>query len=118
MVELLQPTFEEVAQFMKMQGITAFTPERFFYYYARSGWVDSKGIPIEDWRKTVLSWIPLEKERAKAFSRENKAQSQKMTHPSVDHIGEQLEREARQAKDAEQHVSWEEYKRMKAEGRI
>ena len=112
------PTFEEVVKYMTEQGISEFTPRRFFSYYSSRGWMLDQGVPVGNWQDAIQSWVELEKKKARKGKADKQGCSHSGIQPTVDHIGEQLEREARQAKDAEQHVSWEEYKRMKAEGRI
>ena len=107
---------DEVSKYMKDKGITSFTAERFYSFYDSRGWVCKDGIPVANWKSLLESWIPLEK--GNTASHEGKNQLRKTTTPTIDHIGEQIEREARQARQKELSVSYEEYQRMEVRRKV
>ena len=67
----IPPTVEEVKTYFTIKGYTAESAMRAFEYYDISGWVDSKGSKIRNWKQKMLSvW----------FKPEHKVQERKMVY--------------------------------------
>lgn len=56
------PSFEVFKAFGEEQGFDPETVRGCFDYYTASGWIDSKGNPVESWRGKLHSWVMNQKE--------------------------------------------------------
>ncbi len=55
------PSFEVFKAFGEEQGFDPETVRGCFDYYTASGWIDSKGNPVESWRGKLASWVANQK---------------------------------------------------------
>ena len=63
------PSLEEVKLYAQVTGAVS-DPETFFRYYDERGWKRTRGLPIDNWRKTFDTWEAREKkERAEQGDR-------------------------------------------------
>ena len=58
------PSFEVFKAFGEEQGFDPETVRGCFDYYTASGWVDSKGKPVANWRGKLASWVANQNEKA------------------------------------------------------
>lgn len=58
------PSFEVFKAFGEEQGFDPETVRGCFDYYTASGWVDSKGKPVANWRGKLTSWVANQNEKA------------------------------------------------------
>ena len=49
------PTFAEVETYCAQRG-NKVDPKKFFDYFSTSGWVDSTGKPVRNWKQKVIAW--------------------------------------------------------------
>lgn len=49
------PSYEEVRSYCERYGLSV-SPDRFFDYNSRHGWLDRHGNPIRDWKKLLEAW--------------------------------------------------------------
>ena len=49
------PTLKEVEDYCRERG-NKVDPKRFWDYFNESGWVDSKGNPVRNWKQKVITW--------------------------------------------------------------
>lgn len=49
------PTLEEVESYCQEKGLTII-PQQFLDYFNESGWVDSKGNKVRNWKQKLLTW--------------------------------------------------------------
>lgn len=124
------PSLDEIAGYIRKMKLTTFDAEEFFDVMSEKGWMFSGTIPLYDWKSAARRW---EKYRlgqkgsmgagARPYARTTpEARQQRLLNAEtqrMDDIERQIrERDARLAEQKAQSVSLEEYKRMKAEGRI
>ncbi len=53
--EFTPPTLGEVIAYCASRG-NKVDPKKFYDYYDASDWVDSKGIPVQNWKQKCISW--------------------------------------------------------------
>jgi hypothetical protein len=51
----IAPTLEEVEAYCKERG-NNIDPKRFWEYFDASGWIDSKGNKVKNWKQKVITW--------------------------------------------------------------
>lgn len=61
------PTLDEVKAYCEEKGLTI-EPKAFLDYFTESGWIDSKGNKVRNWKQKLLTW---QKYEPKADVREN-----------------------------------------------
>lgn len=49
------PTIEEVIEYCASRNNTV-DPYKFFDFYDVSGWIDSNGKPVKNWKQKVITW--------------------------------------------------------------
>ena len=49
------PTVEDIRAYCQQRGNDV-DPQRFFDYFDASGWVDSQGKPVRNWKQKVITW--------------------------------------------------------------
>lgn len=49
------PTLEEVTAYCQEKGLTI-EPKAFLDYFTESGWIDSKGNKVRNWKQKLLTW--------------------------------------------------------------
>lgn len=49
------PTLDEVSEYCKSRK-NQISPKKFFDFYEASGWKDSKGNPVLNWKQKVITW--------------------------------------------------------------
>ena len=49
------PTLEEVTEYCSRRG-NSINPQRFLDYFEASGWVDSKGNKVKNWKQKIITW--------------------------------------------------------------
>lgn len=54
--EFAPPTIEEVNSYIIEKKLTNVTGERFLNYFTESGWVDSNGKEVKNWRLKLQTW--------------------------------------------------------------
>ena len=52
------PTLEEVCEYCKQRKNNV-DPDRFWDYFNESGWIDSQGNPVRNWKQKVITWEPI-----------------------------------------------------------
>ena len=53
--EFIPPTLEEVKSYAKERN-SFIDPKKFFDFYDVSKWIDSKGIPVRNWKQKFITW--------------------------------------------------------------
>lgn len=53
--KFVPPTLDEVREYCKQRN-SSVDADRFFEYFEASGWVDSKGNPVRNWKQKVITW--------------------------------------------------------------
>lgn len=51
----ISPSLDEVREYCKHRN-SSVDAERFFDYFEASGWIDSKGNPVRNWKQKVITW--------------------------------------------------------------
>lgn len=114
---------QQVEEYLQELGPASFTASYFHDYYSGKGWKVGR-TKIQDWRAVLRVWVGRNvNQGSRSYtrnSREDKTQRlQSAETARMDDIERQIrERDARLAEQKARSVSMEEYKRMKAEGRI
>lgn len=49
------PTLQEISDYVKTKKYTI-DPKTFFDYFTESGWVDSKGNKVKNWKQKIITW--------------------------------------------------------------
>ena len=123
----VHPTLQQVQDYCREIKVDSFAPELFFDHYAARDWHMADGSEIHDWKACVRLWVRQRvndrtlgsklRQSAPAPSPATATQPQAKSYSEErDERMAAMEREwARQERES---VSYEEYQRMKAEGRI
>lgn len=53
--EFKPPTLEAITEYCRERG-SPVDPNRFYDYYNARHWIDSKGIPVTEWKSRLISW--------------------------------------------------------------
>lgn len=53
--KFVPPTLEEVQQYITKKGYDV-NAQKFFDYFIESGWIDSKGNPVRNWKQKIITW--------------------------------------------------------------
>lgn len=53
--KFVPPSLDEVKDYCKQRN-SSVDADRFFEYFEASGWVDSKGNPVRNWKQKVITW--------------------------------------------------------------
>ena len=53
--KIVPPTLDEVKDYCK-QRKNSVDAQKFFDYFEASGWVDSKGNPVRNWKQKIITW--------------------------------------------------------------
>ena len=118
------PDLEDIEEYARQFPDCDFTPKYFKDYNDGRSWrID--GRKIRDWKAIFQVWVENGAKTKASMTRRNastEARKQRLETIEADKMEEvariQAERNARCEREAEQHVSWEEFQRMKAEGLI
>ena len=51
----VKPTLDEVKAYCQERNNNV-DPQKFFDYFSASGWVDSKGKPVRNWKQKIITW--------------------------------------------------------------
>jgi len=105
------PSLKEIEEYAKEFNHLDFTPDYFCDFYERTHWRIA-GYKIHDWRAVFRVWV-----------RNSRSNPQNATQRRQQQIAEERERvqqefETRYQEAAQTRVSYEEYQRMKREGRV
>lgn len=49
------PTLEQVSDYCKERN-NSVDPKKFYDYFTTSGWIDSQGKPVKNWKQKVITW--------------------------------------------------------------
>ena len=49
------PTLEEVEEYVRQRN-SSVDPQQFLDYFSVSGWIDSKGNPVRNWKQKLITW--------------------------------------------------------------
>ena len=114
------PTLEEVREFARQIPNLDFTAEYFFHRNESRGW-QKDGAPIENWQSLLLCWH--EGKKGKGTGAKRSQQRQQTLLAAETRLQEQAEqqtaeRNERLKEQAEKAVSYQEYQRMKREGKV
>jgi hypothetical protein len=55
-----KPSLEEVQTYCQMRK-NSVDPQKFYDYFEASGWVDSKGAKVKNWKQKIITWEQNEK---------------------------------------------------------
>jgi hypothetical protein len=61
------PTIEEVIEYCASRN-NMVDPYKFFDFYDVSGWIDSNGKPVKNWKQKVITWEGRGNNGSKPFS--------------------------------------------------
>ena len=116
---LTNPTLNEVAEYAKMFDNLTFTAEYFFHHYNALGW-KVRGEAIENWQSLFNAWAN-DPKKSHQPSRARSQQRQQTLLAAETRLQEQAEqqtaeRNERMREQADQHISREDYERLKAAG--
>lgn len=53
--KFVPPTIEQIAAYCKERGNDV-DPQKFFDYFTESGWIDSQGKPVKNWKQKIITW--------------------------------------------------------------
>lgn len=110
------PSLDEIVEFSKQFDNLIFTPEYFFHYYNATNW-KIKGETVYNWQSLFTAWANDPKKCHASRSQRTEARQQRLLSAETQRLEQSnreiAEREARQAREASQAVSYEEYLRMK-----
>jgi len=71
------PSFREIEEYHKEINVADFTAEEFYDYYQTFGWLSKEGLPIQDWKAVMRSWVRKnERNNLKQQNDEKKRQTQ------------------------------------------
>lgn len=51
----VRPTLETITAYVKEKGYNV-DPKMFFEYFTESGWVDSRGNKVKNWKQKIITW--------------------------------------------------------------
>ncbi|MDR2182813.1 MAG: hypothetical protein LBE55_01430, partial [Clostridiales bacterium] len=51
----IPPTLEEVTEYCQKRG-NNINPGRFIDFFEASGWIDSKGNKVKNWKQKIITW--------------------------------------------------------------
>lgn len=49
------PTVQEIREYCQLRGNDV-DPQKFFDYFSSSGWIDSTGKPVKNWKQKIITW--------------------------------------------------------------
>jgi len=75
------PTLEEVAEYCTRRG-NSINPQRFLDYFEESGWVDSKGNKVKNWKQKIITWEGRELSATLASTQSAKGRQRKSLYDS------------------------------------
>lgn len=53
--KFIPPTLQEVTEYIKSKEYTV-EPKVFFDYFNESGWIDSRGNKVKNWKQKIITW--------------------------------------------------------------
>lgn len=79
------PTREDVKAYFSEKGFTI-DPDTFFDYFNESGWIDSNGKPVQNWKQKAITWQSKDKAKPAKKKVEYGAQPQTATTDDIERM--------------------------------